>query len=104
MPRTRWSNTRWRRRRRGTRILLDRDSIAAHMDESTPGSRVRAATKHGWLTVDDLPAVHPGVARLISDLSLRASGLCYAAKGGNCARAGYIEGRREASSRTAPGG
>src|SRR2546430_6336145 len=80
MPRTRWSNTRWRRRRRGTRNLLDRDAIAAHMDEAIPGSRVRAATKHGTLTVDELAAMQPGMARLMDELSRRYWVLYYAAK------------------------
>src|SRR5438876_267170 len=78
MPRTRWSST--RSRRRGTQNLLDRDTVPARMDEAIPGSRVRATTKHGTLTVDELAAMQPGMARLMDELSRRgpevaASGL-----------------------------
>src|SRR5438309_7580942 len=101
MPRTRWSNTRWRRRRRGTRNLLDRDAIAAHMDEAIPGSRVRAATKHGTLTVDELAAMQPGMARLMDELSRRYWVLYYAAKAGNWELAGYMERESEKILQTA---
>src|SRR5438876_4207627 len=101
MPRTRWSNTRWRRRRRGTRNLLDRDAIAAHMDEAIPGSRVRAATKHGTLTVDELAAMQPGMARLMDELSRRYWVLYYAAKAGNWELAGYMEREAEKILQTA---
>src|SRR5437867_7450127 len=91
VPRTRWSSTRWRRRRRGTRNLLDRDAIAARMDEAIPGSRMRAATKHGTLTVDELAAMQPGMARLMDELSRRYWVLFYAAKAGNWELAAYEE-------------
>src|SRR5947208_7232533 len=93
MPRTRWSST--RSRRRGTQNLLDRDTVPARMDEAIPGSRVRATTKHGTLTVDELAAMQPGMARLMDELSRRYWVLYYAAKAGNWELAGYMERESE---------
>src|SRR5437773_3249807 len=101
MPRTRWSSTRSRRRRRGTQNLLDRDAVPARMDEAIPGSRVRATTKHGTLTVDELAAMQPGMARLMDELSRRYWVLYYAAKAGNWELAGYMERESEKILRTA---
>ena len=62
------------------------------MDEApVPGSRVRATTKHGTLTVDELAAMQPGMARLMDELSHRFWVLYYGAKGGNWELAGYME-------------
>lgn len=62
------------------------------MDEAPiPGSRVRATTKHGTLTVDELAAMQPGMARLMDELSHRFWILYYAAKGGNWDLARYME-------------
>src|SRR5438067_19471 len=101
MPRTRWSSTRSRRRRPGTQNLLDRDAVPARMDEAIPGSRVRATTKHGTLTVDELAAMQPGMARLMDELSRRYWVLYYAAKAGNWELAGYMERESEKILRTA---
>src|SRR5438876_5825064 len=91
MPRTRWSSTRSRRRRRGTQNLLDRDAVPARMDEAIPGSRVRATTNHGTLSVDELAAMQPGMARLMDELSRRYWVLFYAARAGNWELAAYEE-------------
>src|SRR3989442_2207469 len=61
------------------------------MDEGPiPGSRVRATTKHGALTVDEIAAMQPGMARLMDELSRRYWTLFYAAKARNWARANYM--------------
>ena len=62
------------------------------MDEAPiPGSRVRATTKHGALTVDELAGMQPGMARLMDELSRRYWALYYAAKAGNWDLARYME-------------
>lgn len=66
------------------------------MDESPiPGSRVRATTKHGTLTVDEIAAMQPGMARLMDELSRRYWVLFYAAKAGNWDLAAYEEKESE---------
>src|SRR5437879_12537064 len=61
------------------------------MDEGPiPGARVRATTKHGALTVDEIAAMQPGMARLMDELSRRYWTLFYAAKARNWALAGYM--------------
>ncbi len=60
-----------------------------------PGSRVRARTKHGELTVDELAEMQPGMARLMDELARRFWVLHYAAKGGNWALAAYMEQESE---------
>jgi len=59
-------------------------------DAPIPGSRVRAATKHGTLTVDALADLQPGMARLMDELSRRYWALYYAAKAGNWPLAAYM--------------
>lgn len=66
------------------------------MDEAPlPGSRVRATTKHGTLSVDDLAEMQPGMARLMDELSRRFWALYYAAKAGNWDLARYMEKESE---------
>ncbi|MGQ0798456.1 MAG: hypothetical protein ACT4OI_11455 [Methanobacteriota archaeon] len=66
------------------------------MDEAPiPGSRVRASTKHGPLTVDDLAEMQPGMARLMDELSRRFWALYYAAKAGNWDLARYMDNESE---------
>lgn len=66
------------------------------MDEAPiPGSRVRATTKHGTLTVDEMAAMQPGMARLMDELSRRYWVLFYAAKAGNWELAEYEEKESE---------
>lgn len=61
------------------------------MDDSPiPGSRVRATTKHGPLTVEDIAAMQPGMARLMDELSRRYWVLYYAAKATNWDLARYM--------------
>src|SRR2546430_493824 len=61
------------------------------MDEGPiPGARVRASTKHGALTVDEIAAMQPGMARLMDELSRRYWTLFYAAKARNWALANYM--------------
>ena len=62
------------------------------MDDEGPisGARVRATTKHGALTVDEIAAMQPGMARLMDELSRRYWTLFYAAKARNWALAGYM--------------
>ena len=43
-----------------------------------PGARVRATTTHGTLTVDEIAAMQPGMARLMDELSRRYWVLYYA--------------------------
>lgn len=64
-------------------------------EEPIPGSRVRATTKHGTLTVDEIAAMQPGAARLMDELAHRFWVLYYAAKGGNWPLAGYMERESE---------
>jgi len=64
--------------------------VPTAMDEAPiPGSRVRATTKHGALTVDEIAAMQPGMARLMDELSRRYWVLYYAAKAGNWELAAY---------------
>jgi len=65
------------------------------MDEAIPGSRVRGTTKHGSLTVDDIAAMQPGMARLMDELGRRYWTLYYAAKAGNWELARYMEKESE---------
>lgn len=64
-------------------------------DAPLPGARVRATTKHGSLTVDEIAEMQPGMARLMDEFSRRYWVLYYAAKAGNWDLANYME--REAS-------
>src|SRR5207237_147313 len=85
-----------------TRNVLDPDAVATAMDEPPmPGSRVRATTKHGTLTVDEIAAMQPGMARLMDELSRRYWVLYYAAKAGNWELAAYMERESEKSLQTA---
>src|SRR5437879_13351414 len=60
------------------------------MDEGPiPGARVRATTKHGALTVDEIAAMQPGMARLMDELSRRNWTLFDAAKARNWELANY---------------
>ena len=62
------------------------------MDEAPiPGSRVRATTRHGSLTVDEIAEMQPGLARLMDELSRRYWVLFYAAKAANWELARYME-------------
>src|SRR2546427_12587374 len=72
------------------------------MEEApVPGSRVRATTKHGTLTVDEIAAMQPGMARLMDELSRRYWVLYYAAKEGNWELASYMERESEKILKTA---
>ena len=64
-------------------------------EDVIPGSRVRAGTKHGPLTVDEIGEALPGGARLMDELSRRYWALYYAAKGGNWDLARYMERESE---------
>ena len=59
-------------------------------DAPIPGARVRAITKHGSLTVDEIAAMQPGMARLMDEVSRRYWVLYYAAKAGNWELAQYM--------------
>src|SRR5712691_8742845 len=59
-------------------------------DPPIPGARVRAATKHGTLTVDELAEMQPGMARLMDEVSRRYWVLYYAAKERNWELARYM--------------
>ncbi len=56
---------------------------------------MRATTKHGTLTVDELADLQPGMARLMDELAHRYWVLYYAAKGGNWELAHYMERESE---------
>lgn len=64
-------------------------------EEAVPGSRVRGATKHGNLTVDEIAEIQPGAARLMDELAHRYWVLFYAAQGGNWELAAYMEKESE---------
>lgn len=64
-------------------------------EETIPGSRVRASTKHGTLTVDEIGEMLPGGARLMDEFSRRYWALYYAAKAGNWELARYMEKEAE---------
>jgi hypothetical protein len=64
-------------------------------DAPIPGSRVRATTKHGTLTVDEIAEMQPGMARLMDELSRRYWVLYFAAKAGNWELARYMEKESE---------
>lgn len=70
-------------------------------EAAIPGARVRATTTHGTLTVDDLAAIQPGMARLMDELSRRYWALYYAAKAGNWELARYMAKEGEKILRTA---
>src|SRR2546425_6069445 len=72
------------------------------MDEALiPGARVRATTKHGALTVDQIGAMQPGMARLMDELSRRYWTLFYAAKAKNWELASYMMNESEKILKTA---
>jgi hypothetical protein len=72
------------------------------MDEAPiPGARVRAATKHGTLSVDEIAAMQPGMARLMDELSRRYWTLFYAAKARNWELANYMVKESEKILKTA---
>lgn len=54
-----------------------------------------ANTKHGTLTVDEVAAMQPGMARLMDELAHRYWVLYYAAEGGNWELARYMEKESE---------
>ncbi len=64
-------------------------------EDVIPGSAVRAATKHGPLTVDEIGEALPGAARIMDELAHRFWVLYYAAKGGNWELARYMERESE---------
>src|SRR5512136_799148 len=64
-------------------------------EDVIPGSRVRAATKHGPLTVDEIGEALPGGARLMDEIAQRYWVLYYAAKAGNWELARYMEKESE---------
>jgi len=64
-------------------------------DETIPGSRVRATTKHGTLTADEIGEMQPGGARLMDELGRRYWALYYAAQAGNWELARYTERESE---------
>ena len=59
-------------------------------EDSIPGSRVHARTKHGSLTVDEIAEVQPGMSRLMDELSRRFWALYHAGKAGNWDLARYM--------------
>ncbi len=59
-------------------------------EDPIPGALVRASTKHGLLTVDEIGEALPGGARLMNELAHRYWVLYYAAKGGNWELARYM--------------
>src|SRR3989442_3704713 len=72
------------------------------MDEAPiSGARVRATTKHGALSVDQIAAMQPGMARLMDELSRRYWTLFYAAKARNWELANYMVKESEKILRTA---
>src|SRR2546422_4454508 len=72
------------------------------MDEPPiPGARVRATTNHGALTVDQIAAMQPGMARLMDELSRRYWTLFYAAKAKNWELANYMMKESEKVLKTA---
>src|SRR5216117_4145372 len=70
-------------------------------DVVVPGARVRATTKHGALTVDQIAAMQPGMARLMDELSRRYWTLFYAAKAKNWELASYMVKESEKVLKTA---
>lgn len=64
-------------------------------EPTIPGARVRATTKHGSLSVDEIAAMQPGMARLMDELSRRYWVLYYAAKARNWELALYMEKETE---------
>src|SRR2546427_13192691 len=72
------------------------------MDEAPiPGARVRGTTKHGALSVDQIAAMQPGMARLMDELSRRDWTLFYAAKARNWELASYMLKESEKTLKTA---
>jgi len=70
-------------------------------DAPIPGTRVRATTKHGTLTVDELAEMQPGMARLMDEVSRRYWVLFYAAKARNWDLARYMLNESEKILKTA---
>jgi hypothetical protein len=64
-------------------------------EEPIPGSRVRATTKQGSLTVDEIAAMQPGGARIMDEVARRIWVLYYAAKAENWELARYMEAESE---------
>src|SRR3989442_4314306 len=72
------------------------------MDEAPiPGARVRATTKHGALSVDQIAVMQPGMARLMDELSRRYWTLFYAARARNWELASYMLKESEKTLKTA---
>ena len=59
-------------------------------EEPIPGSRVRATTPQGSITVDEIAAMQPGGARIMDEVAHRVWVLYYAAKAGNWDLARYM--------------
>ena len=75
---------------------MTRGPVREPMSEETiPGSRVRADTKHGPLTVDQIGEALPGGARLMDEMGRRYWVLYYAARAGNWRLAQYMERESE---------
>jgi hypothetical protein len=70
-------------------------------DAPIPGSRVRATTKHGTLTVDEIADMQPGMSRLMDEVSHRYWVLYFAGKAGNWDLARYMLSESEKILRTA---
>ena len=70
--------------------MTERPVRRAMVETPIPGSRVQATTKHGTLTVDEIAAMQPGMARLMDEVSRRYWVLYYAAKARNWELAGYM--------------
>ena len=64
-------------------------------EPTIPGARVRATTKHGELSVDEIAAMQPGMARLMDEFSRRYWVLYYAAKSRNWELAQYMANESE---------
>lgn len=81
---------------------LTASPVCGAMDDAPiPGSGVRATTKHGTMTVDEIAAMQPGMARLMDEVGRRYWVLYYAAKAGNWDLARYMEKETEKILKTA---
>ncbi len=75
---------------------MTRANVHGGMPEETIlGSRVRATTKHGNLTADEIGEMQPGGARLMAEFGQRYWALYYAAREGNWELARYMERESE---------
>jgi len=71
------------------------------MSDRAEDAGIKAKTRHGEMTIDQLAEIQPGLAKIMQDVSREYSYAYYAAKGGNWKLAAHELGLIRAEFRTA---